>query len=93
MNRPQKFIRKILLILASIWAMFITIVLVINYFYSSLAWDMFFISLGIITIPFLLARITHKLSIVSFMIEIHENNLLEAEKQENFEMEQLLIKQ
>jgi hypothetical protein len=88
MNKIINFLslKNILLIIASILAMFMIIILVIHYFMGTLAWDIFFISLVIITIPFLTADViadrAPKLSIVLFMIDIHHNNIKEAEEQE-----------
>jgi hypothetical protein len=78
-------IRKILMILASILAMFIIIILVIHYFMDTLAWDIFFVSLVFITILFLIAHIVPKLSIVSFMIDIHVANQNQDEQLEDHE--------
>ena len=52
-----KSLTNILLIIASILAMFMIIILVIHYFMGTLAWDIFFVSLVIITIPFLTADV------------------------------------
>ena len=52
---------------------------------GTLAWDIFFVSLVIITIPFLLAHGVPKLSIVLFMIDIHEANQEQDEQLEDQE--------
>jgi len=56
---------------------------------GTLAWDIFFVSLVIITIPFLTADViadrAPKLSIVSFMIDIHEANQDQDERLEDQE--------
>ena len=67
-------IRKTIFIFAFILAMFMSIVLVIHFVEGTLAWDIFFVSLVIITIPFLIAHIVPKLPIVSQLEEIHELN-------------------
>ena len=67
-------IRKTIFIFALIWAMFMSIVLLIHFVDGTLAWDIFFVSLVIITIPFLIAHIVPKLPIVSQLEEIHELN-------------------
>ena len=67
-------IRKTIFILALICAMFMSIVLVTHFVDGTLAWDIFFVSLVIITIPFLIAHIVPKLPIVSQLEEIHELN-------------------
>ena len=67
-------IRKTIFILALICAMFMSIVLVIHFVDGTLAWDIFFVSFVIITIPFLIAHIVPKLPIVSLLEEIHELN-------------------
>ena len=78
-------VRKILMILASILAMFITMIGVIHYFMGTLSWGMFLAFLLIITIPFLIADKVPKLSIVSFMIDIHEANQDQDEQREDQE--------
>ena len=91
MNKIINFLtlKNILLIIASILAMFMIIILVIHYFMDTLAWDIFFVSLVIITIPFLtvdvIADRAPKLSIVSFMIDIHEANQDQDEQREDQE--------
>ena len=67
-------IRKTIFILALICAMFMSIVLLIHFVDGTLAWDIFFVSLVIITIPFLIAHIVPKLPIVSLLSEIQELN-------------------
>ena len=67
-------IRKTIFILALICAMFMSIVLVNHFVDGTLAWDIFFVCLVIITIPFLIAHIVPKLPIVSLLEEIHELN-------------------
>ena len=80
-----KSLTNILLIIASILAMFMIIILVVHFFDGTLAWDIFFISLVFITITFLIAHIIPKLSIVSFMIDIHEANQDQDEQREDQE--------
>ena len=84
MNK-KLLIRKILMIFASILAMFITMIGVIHYFMGTLTWGMFVAFLVIITILFLPAHIVPKLSIVSFMIDIHEANQDQDEQLEDQE--------
>ena len=62
------------MILASILSMIMIIIQPIHYFDGTLNWGIFFASLVVITILFLIAHIVPKLSIVSFMIDIHEAN-------------------
>ena len=82
-------IRKTIFIFALIWAMFMSIVLVNHFVDGTLAWDIFFVCLVIITIPFLTADViadrAPKLSIVSFMIDIHEANQEQDEQLEDQE--------
>ena len=77
------------MILASILAMFITMLGVIHYIMDTLSWGMFLAFLVIITIPFLIADVIAdrflKLSIVSFMIDIHEANQDQDEQREDQE--------
>ena len=87
MNKIINFLslKNILLIIASILAMFMIIILVVHFFDGTLAWDIFFISLVFITIPFIIADKVPKLSIVSFMIDIHEANQDQDEQREDQE--------
>ena len=77
------------MILASILAMFITMLGVIHYTMDTLSWDMFLAFLVIITIPFLIADVIAdrflKLSIVSFMIDIHKVNQDQDKQREDQE--------
>ena len=73
------------MILASILAMFITMLGVIHYTMDTLSWGMFLAFLVIITIPFLIAHGVPKLSIVSFIIDIHEANQEQDEQLEDQE--------
>jgi hypothetical protein len=77
------------MILASILAMFITMLGVIHYIMDTLSWGMFLAFLVIITIPFLIADVIAdrflKLSIVSFMIDIHEANQDQDKQREDQE--------
>jgi hypothetical protein len=78
-------LKNILLIIASILAMFFTMIGVIHYFMGTLSWGMFIAFLVIITIPFIIADKVPKLSIVSFMIDIHEANQDQDEQREDQE--------
>ena len=78
-------LKNILLIIASILAMFMTILLVIHYFIGTLSWGLFFAFLVIITILFLIAHIAPKLPIVTFLREIHEGNQDQDEQREDQE--------
>ena len=78
----NKSLTKILLIIASILAIFIIILLPIHYFIGTLTWGVFFTMLLIIAILFLLAHFVPKLPIVSYLREIHLRNLEDAEEQE-----------
>ena len=84
MNK-KLLIRKILMILASILSMIMIIIQPIHYFDGTLTWGIFFASLVVITILFLIAHIVPKLSIVSFMIDIHEANQEQDEQLEDQE--------
>ena len=87
MNKIINFLslKNILLIIASILAMFFTMIGVIHYFMGTLSWGMFIAFLVIITIPFIIADKVPKLSIVSFMIDIHEANQDQDEQREDQE--------
>ena len=78
----SKSLTKILLIIASILAIFMIILLPIHYFIGTLTWGVFFTMLLIIAILFLLANFVPKLPIVSYLREIHLSNLEDAEEQE-----------
>jgi len=78
----SKSLTKILLIIASILAIFMIILLPIHYFIGTLTWGVFFTMLLIIAILFLLAHFVPKLPIVSYLREIHLSNLEDAEEQE-----------
>ena len=78
-------IRKILMIIASMWAVLLSVMFVGHLFIGSASWGLFFFFLGVIWIPFLIAPQIPKLSIVSFMIDIHEANQDQDEKREDQE--------
>ena len=65
--------------------MIMIIIQPIHYFDGTLNWGIFFASLVVITILFLIAHIVPKLSIVSFMIDIHEANQDQDEQLEDQE--------
>ena len=90
MNK-KLLIRKILMILASILSMIMIIIQPIHYFDGTLTWGIFFGSLVVITILFLIAHIVPKLSIVIFLREIHQSNLDDIERQELEEQEAEVI--
>ena len=77
----SKSLTKILLIIASILAIFMIILLPIHYFEGTLTWGIFLSFLLIIAIFFLIAHFVPKLPIVSYLREIHLSNLDDAEKQ------------
>ena len=77
----SKSLTKILLIIASILAIFMIILLPIHYFIGTLTWGVFFTMLLIIAILFLLANFVPKLPIVSYLREIHLSNLEDSEEQ------------
>ena len=78
----SKSLTKILLIIASILAIFMIILLPIHYFIGTLTWGVFFSMLLVIAILFLIAHFVPKLPIVSYLREIHLSNLDDAEEQE-----------
>ena len=78
----SKSLTKILLIIASILAMFMIILLPIHYFEGTLTWGIFLSFLLIIAIFFLIAHFVPKLPIVSYLREIYLSNLEDAEEQE-----------
>ena len=78
----SKSLTKILLIIASILAIFMIILLPIHYFVGTLTWDVFFSMLLVIAILFLIAHFVPKLPIISYLREIHLSNLEDAEQQE-----------
>ena len=53
-----------------------------HYLYGTLTWSIFFLCLGVIYISFLIAHILPKLPIISFLREIHQNNLEDIKQQE-----------
>ena len=70
------------MILASILSMIMIIIQPIHYFDGTLNWGIFFASLVVITILFLIAHIVPNLPIVSFIREIHQSNLDDIKEQE-----------
>jgi hypothetical protein len=78
----SKSLTKILLIIASILSIFMIILLPIHYFVGTLTWSIFFSLLLIIVIFFLLAHFVPKLTLVSYLREIHLSNIEDAEQQE-----------
>ena len=89
MNKIINFLtlKNILLIIASLLSMIMIIIQPIHYFYGTLTWGIFFGSLAVITILFLIAHIVPKLPIVTFLREIHQNNLEDIKEQELEEVE------
>jgi len=85
MNKTKKFIRKILMIIAIIWAAFMSVMFVGHLFIGSASWGLFFVFLGVIWIPFLIAPQIPKLSIVLYMIDLHEANQDQDEQREDQE--------
>ena len=53
-----------------------------HYLYGTLTWGIFFLCLGIVYTSFLIAHIFPKLPIVTFLREIHQNNLEDIKEQE-----------
>jgi hypothetical protein len=74
-------LKNILLIIASLFSMIMIIAQLMHYLYGTLTWGIFFLCLGIIYISFLIAHIFPKLPIVTFLREIHQNNLEDIKKQ------------
>ena len=62
--------------------MIIIIVQLLYYIYGTLTWGIFFLCLGIIYTSFLIAHRFPKLPIVTFLREIHQNNLEDIKEQE-----------
>ena len=77
----SKSLTKILLIIASILAIFMIILLPIHYFFGTLTWGVFFSMFLVIAILFLIAHFVPKLPIVSYLREIHLSNLEDSEEQ------------
>ena len=75
-------LKNILLIIASLLSMIMIIIQPIHYFDGTLTWGIFFASLLVITILFLIAHIVPKLPITSFLREIHQSNLDDIKEQE-----------
>ena len=75
-------LKNILLIIASLFSMIIIIGQLMYYLYGALTWGIFFLCLGIIYTSFLIAHIFPKLPIVTFLREIHQNNLEDIKEQE-----------
>ena len=75
-------LKNILLIIASLFSMIIIIGQLLYYIYGTLTWGIFFLCLGIIYTSFLIAHIFPKLPIVTFLREIHQNNLEDIKEQE-----------
>ena len=62
--------------------MIIIIGQLLYYIYGTLTWGIFFLCLGIIYTSFLIAHTFPKLPIVTFLREIHQNNLEDIKEQE-----------
>ena len=75
-------LKNILLIIASLFSMIMIMIQLIHYIDGTLTWGIFFLCLGIIYISFLIAHIFPKLPIVTFLREIHQNNLEDIKEQE-----------
>jgi len=84
MSKIIKFLslKNILLIIASLFSMIMIIAQLMHYLYGTLTWGIFFLCLGIIYTSFLIAHIIPKLPIVTFLREIHQNNLEDIKEQE-----------
>jgi hypothetical protein len=83
MSKIIKFLslKNILLIIASLFSMIMIIAQLMHYIYGTLTWGIFFLCLGIIYTSFLIAHIFPKLPIVTFLREIHQNNLEDIKRQ------------
>ena len=75
-------LKNILLIIASLFSMIMIMIQLIHYIDGTLTWGIFFLCLGIIYTSFLIAHIFPKLPIVTFLREIHQNNLKDIKEQE-----------
>ena len=75
-------LKNILLIIASLFSMIMIMIQLIHYIDGTLTWGIFFLCLGIIYTSFLIAHIFPKLPIVTFLREIHQNNLEDIKEQE-----------
>ena len=75
-------LKNILLIIASLFSMIMIMIQLIHYIDGTLTWGIFFLCLGIIYTLFLIAHIFPKLPIVTFLREIHQNNLEDIKEQE-----------
>ena len=84
MSKIIKFLslKNILLIIASLFSMIMIIAQLMHYLYGTLTWGIFFLCLGIIYTSFLIAHTFPKLPIVTFLREIHQNNLEDIKEQE-----------
>jgi hypothetical protein len=84
MSKIIKFLslKNILLIIASLFSMIMIIAQLMHYLYGTLTWGIFFLCLGIVYTSFLIAHIFPKLPIVTFLREIHQNNLEDIKEQE-----------
>ena len=84
MNKIINFLtlKNILLIIASLFSKIMIMIQLIHYIYGTLTWGIFFLCLGIIYTSFLIAHIFPKLPIVTFLREIHQNNLEDIKEQE-----------
>ena len=75
-------LKNILLIIASLFSMIMIIIQLIHYIDGTLTWGIFFLCLGIIYTSFLIAHTFPKLPIITFLREIHQNNLEDIKEQE-----------
>ena len=84
MNKIINFLtlKNILLIIASLFSMIMIIAQLMHYLYGTLTWGIFFLCLGIVYTSFLIAHIFPKLQIITFLREIHQNNLEDIKEQE-----------
>ena len=84
MNKIIKFLslKNILIVIASLLAIFSTMLGLIHYSMGTLSLGMFVAFLMLITIPFLIAHGVPKLSIVIFLRDIHRSNLEDIKEQE-----------
>ena len=81
----ELLIKKILVIIAIIWSALMSVMFIGHLFTGSASWGLFFVFLGVIWIPFLIAPQIPKLSIVLYMIDLHEANQDQDEQREDQE--------
>ena len=89
MNKPL-LIRKIFLILASIWAIFITVMIVMSYFDGfPLNWIDYFGYICLITTPLFIAHASP--IITTLFIELHESNNNQSQPEDEIDQEAVYL--